>query len=106
MGQEERFPPTSLSARCGFRKVTIAGMRRNGRGVPIPAVRLMQLECVKPPLIAIGDPSWCHPSHITGHTGHVPGGLTRLSLVGNMKSRETERVEVVVAQGLLDRRVS
>jgi hypothetical protein len=27
-------------------------------------------------------------------------------LVGNMKSRKTERIEVVVAQCLLDRRVS
>src|SRR6516164_9209044 len=53
-----------------------------------------------------GDTSRCHPSHTTGHTGHVPGGSTRLSWVRNMKSRETERVEVVVAQGLLDRRVS
>ena len=58
------------------------------------------------PEIGIGDTSRCHPSHTTGHTGHVPGGSTRLSLVRNMKSRETERVEVVVAQGLLDRRVS
>jgi hypothetical protein len=30
MGHEEQFPPTTLSARCGFRKETIAGMRRNG----------------------------------------------------------------------------
>jgi hypothetical protein len=30
-GHEERFPPTRLSAGCGFRKETIAGMRRNGR---------------------------------------------------------------------------
>src|SRR6516225_1846435 len=58
------------------------------------------------PLIGKGDTSRCHPSHTTGHTGHVPGGSTRLSLVRNMKSRETERVEVVVAQGLLDRRVA
>src|SRR6516162_7129177 len=56
--------------------------------------------------IGMGDTSRCHPSHTTGHTGRVPGGSTRLSLVRNVKSRETERVEVVVAQGLLDRRVS
>jgi len=31
MGHEERFPPTRLSAGCGFRKETIAGMRGNGR---------------------------------------------------------------------------
>ena len=34
MGHEERFPPTGLSAGCGFRKETIAGMRRNGRDAP------------------------------------------------------------------------
>jgi hypothetical protein len=38
-GHEERFPPTRLSAGCGFRKETIAGMRRNGRDAPLPAVR-------------------------------------------------------------------
>jgi hypothetical protein len=36
LGHEERFPPTRLSAGCGFRKETIAGMRRNGRDAPIP----------------------------------------------------------------------
>jgi hypothetical protein len=39
MGQEERFPPTRLSAGCGFRKETIAGMRRNGRDAPTAAIR-------------------------------------------------------------------
>jgi hypothetical protein len=44
MGYEERFPPTRLSAGCGFRKETTlecaaAGMRRNGRDVLIPGVR-------------------------------------------------------------------
>jgi hypothetical protein len=39
LGHEERFPPTRLSAGCGFRKETIAGMRRNGRDAPVPAVR-------------------------------------------------------------------
>src|SRR6516225_10176408 len=58
------------------------------------------------PLIGKGNTSRRHPSHTTGHTGHVPGGSTRLSFVRNVKSRETERVEVVVAQGLMDRRVS
>jgi hypothetical protein len=36
MGQEERFPPTRLSAGYGFRKETIAGVRHNGRDAPIP----------------------------------------------------------------------
>ena len=39
MGHEERFPPTRLSAGYGFRKETIAGMRRNGRDAPRAAVR-------------------------------------------------------------------
>jgi hypothetical protein len=34
-GHEERFPPLRLSAGCGFRKETIAGMRRNGRDAPM-----------------------------------------------------------------------
>jgi hypothetical protein len=34
MGHEERFPRTRLSVGCGFRKETIAGMRRNGRDAP------------------------------------------------------------------------
>jgi hypothetical protein len=38
MGHEERFPPTGLSAGCGFRKETIAGMRRNGRDAPIAVI--------------------------------------------------------------------
>ena len=35
LGHEERFPPTRLSAGCGFRKETIAGMGRNGREAPL-----------------------------------------------------------------------
>src|SRR6478672_10176352 len=38
MGHEERLPPPRLSARCGFRKETITGMRaatgETGRSVP------------------------------------------------------------------------
>src|ERR1700726_5349861 len=41
LGHEERFPPTRLSAGCGFRKETIAGMRRNGRDAPIPDLRAL-----------------------------------------------------------------
>jgi hypothetical protein len=36
MGHEELFPPTKLSARCGFRKETIAETRGNGEVAPIP----------------------------------------------------------------------
>jgi hypothetical protein len=39
LGHEERFPPTRLSAGYGFRKETIAGMRRNGRDAPFPVIR-------------------------------------------------------------------
>jgi len=39
VGHEERFPSTRLNAGCGFRKETIAGMRRNGQDAPKPAVR-------------------------------------------------------------------
>jgi len=34
LGHEERFPPPRLNAGCGFRKETIAEMRRNGRDAP------------------------------------------------------------------------
>jgi hypothetical protein len=34
VGHEEQFPPPRLSAGCGVRKETIAGMRRNARGAP------------------------------------------------------------------------
>ena len=40
-GHEERFPLTRLSAGYGFRKETIAGMRRNGRDAPIPDLRAL-----------------------------------------------------------------
>jgi hypothetical protein len=33
-GHEERFPPARLTAGYGFRKETIARMRRNGRDAP------------------------------------------------------------------------
>jgi hypothetical protein len=37
-GHEERFAPPRLSARCGFRKETIAGISRNGRDAPVAAI--------------------------------------------------------------------
>jgi hypothetical protein len=33
-GHQERLSPPKLNAGCGFRKETIAGMRRNGRDAP------------------------------------------------------------------------
>ena len=42
-----RLPP-ELSARSVIRKQTVAATRGNERDAQIPAVRLMQLECVKP----------------------------------------------------------
>ena len=38
-GYQEQIPPLSLSAGCGFRKETIARMRRNGQDAPFPVVR-------------------------------------------------------------------
>ena len=38
-GHEERFPPSRLSAGCGFRKETTAGMRGNGRDAPKAVIR-------------------------------------------------------------------
>jgi hypothetical protein len=56
-GHEEPFPPTGLSAGCGFRKETIAGMRRNGRDAPIPDLPALAPErggstrsCRSPPV--------------------------------------------------------
>jgi hypothetical protein len=46
MGHEERFPPTRLSVGCGFRKETIAGMRRNERDAPKPVI---PATATKPP---------------------------------------------------------
>jgi len=45
-----------------------------------------------------------HRSHTIARTGPVSGGSTGLSFIRNIKSRESERVEVVVAQCLLNRR--
>ena len=46
---KDQFPPPNLSCCCGFRKVTIAEMRRNGRDAPIPAVRGTNIEPVSTP---------------------------------------------------------
>jgi hypothetical protein len=53
MGHEERFPPTRLSAGCGFIKETIAGMRRNGRDAPKAAI-LPSPNRYGGPLAAVG----------------------------------------------------
>jgi hypothetical protein len=43
-GHEERFPPSRLSAGCGFRKETITGIAATGENAPIPAVRGTEIE--------------------------------------------------------------
>src|SRR5204862_2884822 len=75
----------------------------------LPSVRIQQ---------PLRDVSKCADDRDRGtHRGATPptppgirvtyhGGSTGLGLVRNMKSREAERVEVVVAQCLLNRRVS
>jgi hypothetical protein len=44
MGHKDRSGPLTLSAGCGFRKKTIAGMRRKGRDAPVPVVRGATIE--------------------------------------------------------------
>jgi hypothetical protein len=60
LGHEERFPPTRLSAGCGFRKETLAGTRRNGRDAPIPGIRRGEArggaQLPKLGLLLLGDP--------------------------------------------------
>jgi hypothetical protein len=57
-------------------------------------------------MIGIGGASRHRPSHTTGHTGPYHGGSTELCLGGDIEAGQTEGVEGVVPQGLLDRRVS
>ena len=52
------------------------------------------------------DASRRRPSHTTGHTGPYHGGSIGLSLGRNIEAGKTEAVEIRVAQGLLDRRMS
>lgn len=53
-----------------------------------------------------GTPRDAAPSHTTGHTGTNHDGSIRLRLGRDMETGETGRLEVLVAEGLLDRRVS
>jgi hypothetical protein len=53
-----------------------------------------------------GTPRGATPPTPPGIRVAYHGGSTRLSLVRNMKASETERVEVAVAQCLLNCRVS
>jgi len=46
LGHEARFPTPRLSPGFGFRKETIAGIRRHGRGAPTPDLRARALERV------------------------------------------------------------
>ena len=51
LGHEDAFPPTSLSAVCGFRKETIAGTRSNGRDTPLAVTDAIAVHAVLIPLI-------------------------------------------------------
>ena len=53
-----------------------------------------------------GTPHGATPPTPPGVRVAYHGGSTGLSLDGGMKPGETEGVEIVVAQGVLDRRVS
>src|SRR6516164_8032465 len=67
-GQEGRFPPTKLSAGCGFRKETIAGICRNGRDAPKAGITADKV----------------------GGLGQGPGGRARMpgNLLGSLKRVE------------------
>jgi hypothetical protein len=66
MGHEERFPPARLSAGCGFRKETIAGMRRDGRDAPFADLADRAPHLFEHP---IGDvETRCPPAAIFGRT--------------------------------------
>jgi len=64
MVHEERFPPTGLSAGCGFRKETIASIRRNGRDAPIPAIRGAAMNRVVRPTFRVRSLTYCHVAPI------------------------------------------
>ena len=57
-------------------------------------------------MIGIGGHLAVPPSHTTGHTGPYHGGSIGLGVGRNVEVGKTETVEIRVAQGLLDRRVS
>ena len=57
-------------------------------------------------MIGIRGASRRRPSHTTWHRGHVPRRFDGLSFNGHIESRQTERVEGVVAQGHLHRPMS
>jgi hypothetical protein len=44
MGQEGRFPPPRLTARCRISQETFAGTRANGRDAPIPDLPTLTRE--------------------------------------------------------------
>jgi hypothetical protein len=91
-GHEEHFSSPTLSARNVIRQETFAGTHGNGRDAPMIGIG--------------GTPRGATPPTTPGIRVTYHGGSTGLSLDRDMESGETERVEVVVAQGLLDRRVS
>jgi hypothetical protein len=47
VGHEEQFRPTRLSAGCGFRKETIAGMGRNARDAPTADIRSARFHSLR-----------------------------------------------------------
>ena len=70
------------------------------------AVRPQKLRVASGSMIGIGGHLAVPPSHTTGHTGPYHGGSIGLGVGRNVEVGKTETVEIRVAQGLLDRRVS
>jgi hypothetical protein len=50
------FPPARLTAGYGFRKETIARMRRNGRDAPIAAIRQTPVNRLRTTCLAMMSP--------------------------------------------------
>ena len=91
MGHEERFPPTRLSAGCGFRKETIAGRRRNGQDAPLRAIRGTEIERQGSTHSGRSFPSIAMPAHATKPSFRCarPSG----DLVETGRSRRQKRQE-------------
>ena len=48
LGHEDQFPPTSLSARCGFGQGTFAWTHGNGRDAPKAAIHTIVMDRFDP----------------------------------------------------------
>jgi hypothetical protein len=79
-GHEERFPPRSRSGRCGFRKETIVGLRRNGRDAQrgrSPRTPLIGLSARPSSLCNTSSMERCELAHESPSVAALLGGCLR-----------------------------